>query len=401
MLTSAFKTLDQLDARNKRVVMRVDLNVPIENGEVRDATRIERIVPTIKELLDKGAAVILLAHFDRPKGKVVPEMSLKPVAPALEKALGRPVTFVFTDWHDGKAVEAARNAKPGQCLLMENTRYHAGEEKNDEALAKIFASLGDAYVNDAFSAAHRAHSSTEGVAHLIPAYAGRAMEAELKALEAALEKPKRPLVAVVGGAKVSTKLQLLGNLSGVANVIVIGGGMANTFLAAQGHPVGKSLCEHDLAQTARDILATAKAKSCEILLPVDAVVAREFKAGAPSRVVDISAVAADEMILDAGPRSIAAIKAAFDKAGTLVWNGPLGAFEIAPFDKATNEAAGYAAELTGKGRLVSIAGGGDTVAALNQAKAADDFTYISTAGGAFLEWLEGKPLPGVKALRGA
>ncbi len=397
----AFKTLDQLDARNKRVVVRVDLNVPIENGEVRDATRIERIVPTIKELLDKGAAVILLAHFDRPKGKVVPEMSLKPIAPALEKALGRPVTFVFTDWQDGKAVDAAKNAKPGQCLLMENTRYHAGEEKNDEALARTFASLGDAYVNDAFSAAHRAHCSTEAIAKLIPAYAGRAMEAELKALEAALEKPKRPLIAVVGGAKVSTKLELLGNLSGVANVIVIGGGMANTFLAAQGHPVGKSLCEHDLAQTARDILATAKTKSCEILLPVDAVVAKEFKAGAQSRVVDITAVAADEMILDAGPRSVAAIKAAFDKAATLVWNGPLGAFEIEPFDKATNAAARHAADLTKAGKLVSIAGGGDTVAALNQAKAADDFTYISTAGGAFLEWLEGKPLPGVKALRGA
>ena len=397
----AFKTLDQLGAGNKRIVVRVDLNVPIENGEVRDATRIERIVPTIKELLDKGAAVILLAHFDRPKGKVVPEMSLQPIAPALEKVLGRPVTFVFTDWQDGKAVAAAKNAKPGQCLLMENTRYHAGEEKNDEALAKIFASLGEAYVNDAFSAAHRAHSSTEGIAHLIPTYAGRAMEAELKALEAALEKPKRPLVAVVGGAKVSTKLELLGNLSGVANVIVIGGGMANTFLAAQGHPVGKSLCEHDLAQTARDILATAKAKSCEILLPVDAVVAKEFKAGAASRVVDIDAVTADEMILDTGPKSVAAIKAAFDKAATLVWNGPLGAFEIAPFDKATNAAARHAADLTKAGKLVSIAGGGDTVAALNQAKAADDFTYISTAGGAFLEWLEGKPLPSVKALRGA
>jgi phosphoglycerate kinase len=396
-----FKTLDQLDARNKRVVVRVDLNVPIENGEVRDATRIERIAPTIRELLDKGAAVILLAHFDRPKGKVVPEMSLKPIAPALEKMLGRPVTFVFTDWQDGKAVAAAKAARPGQCLLMENTRYHAGEEKNDAALAKVFASLGDTYVNDAFSAAHRAHSSTEGIAHVIPAYAGRAMEAELKALEAALEKPKRPLVAVVGGAKVSTKLELLGNLSGVANVIVIGGGMANTFLAAQGHPVGKSLCEHDLAQTARDILATAKSKSCEILLPVDAVVAKEFKAGAASRVVDITAVASDEMILDAGPRSVAAIKAALDKAATLVWNGPLGAFEIEPFDKATNAAARHAADLTKAGKLVSIAGGGDTVAALNQAKAADDFTYISTAGGAFLEWLEGKPLPGVKALRGA
>jgi phosphoglycerate kinase len=397
----AFKTLDHLAAKGKRVIVRVDLNVPIENGEVRDATRIERIVPTIRELLDKGAAVILLAHFDRPKGKVVPEMSLKPVATALEKALGHKVTFVFTDWQDGKAVAAAKAAKPGECLLIENTRYHAGEERSDDGLSKLLASLGDAYVNDAFSAAHRAHSSTEGIARLIPAYAGRAMEAELKALEAALEKPKRPLVAVVGGAKVSTKLELLGNLSGVANVIVIGGGMANTFLAALGYPVGKSLCEHDLAETAKDIIVTAKSKSCEILLPVDGVVAKEFKAGSPHRVVDVADVKADDMILDAGPKSVAAIKAAFAKAGTLVWNGPLGAFELKPFDKATNEAARYAAELTRAGKLVSIAGGGDTVAALNQAGAADDFTYISTAGGAFLEWLEGKPLPGVKALRGA
>jgi phosphoglycerate kinase len=396
----AFKTLDELDAKGKRVVVRVDLNVPIENGEVRDATRIERIVPTVKELLDKGAAVILLAHFDRPKGKVVPEMSLKPVAPALEEALGRPVTFVFTDWHDGKAIAAAKAAKPGQCLLMENTRYHAGEEKNDSGLCNVFASLGDAYVNDAFSAAHRAHASTEGIAELVPAYAGRAMEAELKALESCLERPKRPLVAVVGGAKVSTKLELLGNLSGIANVIVIGGGMANTFLAAQGFRVGKSLCEHDLAATARDILATAKSRSCEILLPVDAVVAKEFKAGSPHRVVAIADVAADDMILDAGPQSVAAIGAAFDKARTLVWNGPLGAFEIEPFDNATNEAARHAAALTKAGKLVSIAGGGDTVAALNQAGVADDFSYISTAGGAFLEWLEGKPLPGVQALRG-
>jgi phosphoglycerate kinase len=396
----AFKTLDHLAASGKRVVVRVDLNVPVENGEVRDATRIERIVPTVRELLDKGAAVILLAHFDRPKGKVVPEMSLKPVAPALEKALGRPVKFVFTDWHDGNAMAAAKAAKPGECLLLENTRYHAGEEKNDSELARLFASLGDAYVNDAFSAAHRAHSSTEGIARLIPAYAGRSMEAELEALQEALEKPKRPLIAVVGGAKVSTKLKLLGNLSGVADVIAIGGGMANTFLAALGYPVGKSLCEHDLAQTARDIIVTAKSKSCEILLPADGVVAKEFKAGSPHRVVDIADVRADDMILDAGPRSVSAIKAAFDKAGTLIWNGPLGAFEIEPFDAATAAAARHAATLTKAGKLVSIAGGGDTVAALNQAGAADDFTYISTAGGAFLEWLEGTPLPGVQALKG-
>ncbi|MGE0006200.1 MAG: phosphoglycerate kinase [Parvibaculaceae bacterium] len=397
----AFRTLDQLAASGRRIVVRVDLNVPVENGEVRDATRIERIVPTIGELLDKGAAVILLAHFDRPKGKIVPEMSLEPVAPALARALGRPVTFVATDWRDGKAVAAARKAEPGQCLLMENTRYHPGEEKNDPELAGLFASLGDAYVNDAFSAAHRAHASTEGIAHLLPAYAGRAMEAELRALESALDKPKRPLVAVVGGAKVSTKLELLGNLAGIADVIVIGGGMANTFLAAEGHPVGRSLCEHDLAPAARDVVATAKSKSCEILLPVDGVVAREFKAGSPHRVADAADVKEDEMILDAGPASVAAIKAAFDKAGTVVWNGPLGAFELAPFDAATNEAARHAAALTKAGRLVSVAGGGDTVAALNRAGAADGFSYVSTAGGAFLEWLEGKPLPGVRALRGA
>ena len=394
----SFKTLDQLDCKGKRIVVRVDLNVPVENGEVRDTTRIDRIVPTLRELLDKGAAVIVLAHFERPKGKVVPEMSLKPIAPALQEALGRPVDFVFTDWKDGKAVEAAKAAKPGQCLLMENTRFHSGEEKNDPELARIFASLGDAFVNDAFSAAHRAHASTEAIAHLLPAYAGRAMEAELKALEQALEKPKRPLVAVVGGAKVSTKLDLLGNLSGIANTIVIGGGMANTFLAALGYPVGKSLCEHDLLQTAKDVISAARGKNCTLLLPVDAVVAKEFKAGSPSRTVNIEDVRADDMILDLGPRSAEAVKKAFDNAATLVWNGPLGAFEIAPFDASTTAAAKHAASLTRAGELVTVAGGGDTVAALNHAGVAEDFTYVSTAGGAFLEWLEGKPLPGVKAL---
>jgi phosphoglycerate kinase len=394
----AFQTLDQLDCKNKRIVVRVDLNVPVENGEVRDTTRIDRIVPTLCELLDKGAAVIVLAHFERPKGKVVPEMSLKPVAPALEKALGRPVTFVFTDWKDGKGIEAARSLRPGQCLLMENTRYHAGEESNDPALAKLFASLGDAFVNDAFSAAHRAHASTEGIAHLLPAYAGRAMEAELKALEAALEKPKRPLVAVVGGAKVSTKLDLLGNLSGIADTIVIGGGMANTFLAALGYPVGRSLCEHDLLQTAKDVISTARMRNCSLLLPVDAVVAKEFKAGSPSRTVDASDVGPEDMILDIGPKATAAVNKAFDGAATVVWNGPLGAFEIEPFDAATVDTATHAAALTRAGKLVTVAGGGDTVAALNHAGVADQFTYVSTAGGAFLEWLEGKPLPGVKAL---
>jgi phosphoglycerate kinase len=390
----AFRTLDDVNVSNKKVVIRLDLNVPIQDGVVTDTTRIDRVVPTLKELLSKGAAVIILAHFDRPKGKVVPEMSLKPVAPALEKALGSPVTFVFTDWQSAPSIAAT----PGTVTLMENTRYHAGEEKNDQAFAKLLGGLGDIFVNDAFSAAHRAHSSTEGIAHIIPAYAGRAMEAELKALQAALEKPTRPLVAVVGGAKVSSKLELLGNLSKVANTIVIGGGMANTFLAAQGFNVGKSLCEHDLIATAKDILATAKANNCTLLLPVDGVVAKEFKAGAASETVGIDAVPADGMMLDVGAKSIANVKACFDDAKTVVWNGPMGAFEIAPFDTATNAVAQHAAALTKAGKLVTVAGGGDTVSALNHAGAANDFTYISTAGGAFLEWLEGKELPGVKAL---
>ncbi len=391
---TAFRTLDDLNVAGKRILVRVDLNVPIASGEVADATRIERVVPTLRELLDKNAVVIVLAHFDRPKGKVVPEMSLKPVAPALEKLLGHPVKFVFTDWQSAPAIDA----KPGQCVLLENTRYHPGEEKNDPTFSKLLASLGDIFVSDAFSAAHRAHSSTEGIARFIPAVAGRAMEAELRALGAALENPKRPLIAVVGGAKISTKLELLGNLSGLANTIVVGGAMANTFLAALGHPVGRSLCEHDLAKTARDILEAAKDKNCTILLPSDVIVAKEFKANAPSRAAGLDDVTADDMILDVGPRTIAAINEAFDSSRTLVWNGPLGAFELPPFDKATVACAKHAAQLTKSGKLASIAGGGDTVSALNHAGVADEFTYISTAGGAFLEWLEGKPLPGVKAL---
>jgi phosphoglycerate kinase len=390
----AFRTLDDANLSGKRVVCRVDLNVPIANGVVTDATRIERVVPTLREILAKGAGLVILAHFDRPKGKVIPEMSLKPVAPALEKHLGRPVKFVFTDWQSAPSVAVA----PGEVVLMENTRYHAGEEKNDAGFAAMLAGLGDLYVNDAFSAAHRAHSSTEGIAHHIPAFAGRAMEAELKALQAALEKPERPLVAVVGGAKVSSKLELLGNLSGIANTIVIGGGMANTFLAAQGYPVGKSLCEHDLIPTAKEILAGAKAKGCTLLLPTDVVVAKEFKANAPSETRAISDVGADDMILDVGRDTIAAVCAAFDAARTVVWNGPMGAFELTPFDTATVAAARHAAARTKAGKLVTVAGGGDTVSALNHAGAAHDFTYISTAGGAFLEWLEGKALPGVKAL---
>jgi phosphoglycerate kinase len=390
----AFRTLDDVNVANQKVLIRLDLNVPIKDGVVTDTTRIDRVLPTLRELLTKGAAVIVLAHFDRPKGKVVPEMSLKPVAAALQAAMGTPVNFVFTDWQSAPAFEA----KPGTLTLMENTRYHAGEEKNDATFAAMLASLGDIFVNDAFSAAHRAHSSTEGIARLIPAYAGRAMEAELKALQAALEKPERPLVAVVGGAKVSTKLDLLGNLTSIANTIVIGGGMANTFLAAQGVNVGKSLCEHDLIPTAKEILAKAAAKGCTLLLPDDAVVAREFKAGAASETVALDAVPADAMILDVGAKSIAKVKAAFDAAKTVVWNGPMGAFEIEPFDTATNAVAQHAAALTKAGKLVTVAGGGDTVSALNHASAADDFTYISTAGGAFLEWLEGKALPGVAAL---
>lgn len=390
----AFRTLDDVNVSGKRVVIRLDLNVPIADGVVTDTTRIDRVVPTLKELLSKGAAVIILAHFDRPKGKVVPEMSLQPVAPALEKALGHAVKFVFTDWQSAPAVDA----KVGDVILMENTRYHGGEEKNDAGFAKMLAGLGDIFVNDAFSAAHRAHSSTEGIAHLIPAYAGRAMEAELTALQAALEKPTRPLIAVVGGAKVSTKLDLLGNLTGIANTIVIGGGMANTFLAAQGFNVGKSLCEHDLIATAVEIMARAKRKNCTLLLPTDAVVSKEFKAGAANRVVPVNEIDADEMILDVGPASIAAVNKAFDAAKTVVWNGPFGAFEIQPFDKATVATAQHAAALTKAGKLVTVAGGGDTVSALNHAGVADDFTYISTAGGAFLEWLEGKELPGVAAL---
>ena len=390
----SFRTLDDVNVSGKRVVIRLDLNVPIADGVVTDTTRIDRVVPTLKELLAKGAAVIILAHFDRPKGKVVPEMSLKPVAPALEIALGHAVHFHFTDWQSAPRI----HAKPGDVILMENTRYHGGEEKNDAGFAQMLAGLGDIFVNDAFSAAHRAHSSTEGIAHLIPAFAGRAMEAELKALQAALEKPERPLVAVVGGAKVSTKLELLGNLTGIANTIVIGGGMANTFLAAQGVDVGKSLCEKDLIPTAIEIMARAKTKNCTLLLPTDAVVSKEFKAGAANRIVSVNDIAADEMMLDVGPASIAVVNKAFDAAKTVVWNGPFGAFEIQPFDKATVATAQHAAALTKAGKLVTVAGGGDTVSALNHTGVADDFTYISTAGGAFLEWLEGKELPGVAAL---
>ncbi len=388
-----WKTLDDMDLDGKRVLVRVDINVPVEDGRVTDATRIERIVPTVKDILAKGGKPILMAHFGRPKGQVVPEMSLAVTLPALEAALGQPVRFA-----DGKYADAVAAMAPGEILLIENLRFAPGEEKNDPAFAARLASLGDVYCNDAFSAAHRAHASTEALARLLPACAGRLMAEELGALEKALGAPERPVVAVVGGAKVSTKLDLLANLVTKVDTLVIGGGMANTFLAAQGIDVGKSLCEHDLADTARDILAKAEAAGCTILLPTDVVVAREFKAGADNEVVPADACPADAMILDAGPDSVARIATALGAAKTLVWNGPLGAFEIAPFDAATVAAAKEAARLTQAGQLISVAGGGDTVAALNQAGVADDFSYVSTAGGAFLEWMEGKVLPGVAAL---
>ena len=394
---SSFRTLDQADVRNKRVLVRVDLNVPMDNGRVTDATRIQRQAPTITEIADKGGKVILLSHFGRPKGPD-PSQSLKPVAAAVAGVIGRPVAFA-EDCIGPKAEAAIAAMKPGDILCLENTRFHKGEEKNDPAFVAELAKLGDLWVNDAFSAAHRAHASTEGLGHKLPAYAGRSMQAELEALTKALEAPQRPIAAIVGGAKISTKLDLLGNLIAKVNVLIIGGAMANTFLAAQGKAVGKSLCEQDLAGTARDILAKAKAKGCELVLPADAVVAQKFEANAPSRVVTVDAVGNDDMILDIGPRSVEHVVSVLARVKTLVWNGPFGAFELEPFDNGTVEVAEAAAELTVAGKLVSVAGGGDTVAALNAAGVTDRFTYVSTAGGAFLEWMEGKALPGVEVLR--
>jgi phosphoglycerate kinase len=392
-----FRTLDEAELRNKRVLLRLDLNVPTENGKVTDATRLERVAPTILEIADKGGKVILLSHFGRPKGRD-PKDSLKPVADKLSEVITRKVTFV-DDCVGQRAEAVVRAMKPGEIVCLENTRFHAGEEKNDPAFVEQLAQLGDIYVNDAFSAAHRAHASTEGLAHKLPAYAGRAMQAELEALSKALEKPQRPVTAIVGGAKISTKLDLLGNLLKKVDVLIIGGAMANTFLLAQGRNVGKSLVERDLVPTAQEILAKATAERREIVLPVDAVVAFKFEANAPSRAADVADVGGDEMILDIGPKSIEQVASVLARSRTLVWNGPFGAFEMEPFDTGTIEAAEAAAELTQAGRLVSVAGGGDTVAALNAAGAADRFTYVSTAGGAFLEWMEGKPLPGVEALR--
>ncbi len=395
---ASFRTLDQAEVAGKRALVRVDLNVPVQDGKVTDDTRIERIAPTITELAGKGAKVVLLAHFGRPKGKPDADQSLKPIAAATASVLGRPVAFA-ADCVGPTAEAAIAAMKDGDVLLLENTRFHKGEEENGPDFARALAALGDLYVNDAFSAAHRAHASTEGLAHLLPSYAGRTMQAELDALEKGLGNPARPVVAIVGGAKVSTKIDLLMNLVQKVQALVIGGGMANTFLAARGTDVGKSLCEHDLADTAKQIMIEAATAGCAIILPSDGVVAREFKAGAAHEVVNIGKVPADAMILDVGPATVKTINEWIDRAATLVWNGPLGAFEIAPFDTATVAAARHAAARTRAGKLVSVAGGGDTVAALNHAGVADDFTYVSTAGGAFLEWMEGKALPGVEALK--
>ncbi|MCQ0971729.1 phosphoglycerate kinase [Paracoccus sp. TK19116] len=392
-----FKTIDDLDLDGKVVLTRVDINVPVEDGRVTDTTRIDKIVPTVKDIQDAGGIPVLLAHFGRPKGQVVESMSLRQVVPALEQALGQPVTFIET-LTGGAAKRAVAALKPGDVALMENLRFHEGEEGNDQTFAASLAAMGQVYINDAFSASHRAHASTEQLAHIMTAGAGRLMEAELKALDAALGNPERPVAAVVGGAKVSTKLELLDNLTRKVDHLVIGGGMANTFLVAQGVEVGKSLAERDMADTARAILDNAAEVGCTIYLPTDIVVAREFKAGAESEVLPVDQCPADAMILDAGPETVTAIKDLFGRCKTLIWNGPLGAFEIEPFDRATNEAAQAAAEATRAGTLISVAGGGDTVAALNRAGVADDFTFISTAGGAFLEWMEGKELPGVAAL---
>jgi phosphoglycerate kinase len=382
------------------VLVRVDLNVPMENGKVGDATRIDRILPTIREIAEKGGKVILLAHFGRPKGGPDKANSLKPIAPVLAQHLGKAVAFA-ADCVGEAAKAAIAKLRDGDVLLLENTRFHKGEEKNDPAFVDALAELGDIYVSDAFSAAHRAHASTEGLAHKLPAYAGRTMQAELEALGKALDNPVRPVMAVVGGAKISTKLELIGNLLKKVDILTIGGAMANTFLAAGGKEIGKSLCEHDLLDTARSILKEAAAGSCRIVLPVDATVAQEFKTHAVSHVVDVDHVGAGDMILDIGPKSIDAVCRLLKDVKTLVWNGPFGAFELKPFDKGTVEVARAAARLTQEGALLSVAGGGDTVAALNHAGVADKFTYVSTAGGAFLEWLEGKTLPGVAALRTA
>jgi len=392
-----FRNLDDADVKGTRVLLRVDLNVPMQDGKVADVSRIERNTPTITEIADRGGKVILISHYGRPKGRD-PKESLKPVVAAVARILGRPISFA-EDCVGEVAEKAVAAMNPGDILCLENTRFHKGEEKNDPEFAAQLARLGDLYVDDAFSVAHRAHASVEALARLLPAYAGRAMQEELEALAKALHAPERPVAAIVGGAKVSTKLDLLGNLITHVDTLIIGGGMANTFLAAQGKSVGKSLCENDLVQTARDIIAKAKSLNREIVLPVDAVVAQKFAAHAASRVVSVDEVGRSDMILDIGPRTIEYVISVLARTKTLVWNGPFGAFEHQPFDIGTIEVAEAAAELTAAGKLVSIAGGGDTMAALNIAGVTDRFTYISTAGGAFLEWLEGKTLPGVEVLK--
>ena len=394
-----FKTLDQADVAGKRVLVRADLNVPMKAGVVGDATRLQRLAPTLRTLASKGAKVVVLSHFDRPKGKRVPEMSLAPVAQKLSQILGQTVAFA-DDCIGPDAQKIVSGLSNGQIAVLENLRYHKGEEANDPLFARNLAALGDVYVNDAFSAAHRAHASTEAITHLLPAFAGLQMQAELEALAAALESPQKPVMAIVGGSKVSTKLDLLSNLVARVNVLVIGGGMANTFLFAQGIDVGNSLCERDLVDTARQVLAKATAMGCQIILPQDVVIADALKSGAASAVVTIDSIPPAKMILDVGPASTKTIIHQLGLCKTLLWNGPVGAFETKPFDQATMGIAHAAASLTKAGSLVSIAGGGDTVAALNAANVSGDFTYMSTAGGAFLEWLEGKELPGVKALAG-
>lgn len=397
---TAFKTIKDMKFAGKRVLVRADLNVPVEDGKVTDATRIERIVPTLREIIKTGGKAILISHFGRPKGKVDKAFTLEVVVPAVADATGHQVGFIDTDWVDvSGAMKAIDSAPEGSILVLENTRFHKGEEENDIELAKRMASLGDLYVNDAFSAAHRAHASTEALAHLLPAAAGLAMEAELAALEKGLGKPQRPVIAVVGGAKVSTKLELLENLISKVDALVIGGAMANTFLHAEGIGIGKSLAERDMGETVRNIMDKADKANCAVIVPVDATVAWHFEKNAPHRHYGLDAMDPEGMILDIGPQSIERIKGAIDEAATLVWNGPLGAFETTPFDAGTNEIARYVAARTKAGKLVSVAGGGDTVAALAHAEVKNQFTYVSTAGGAFLEWMEGKPLPGVEALK--
>jgi phosphoglycerate kinase len=393
----SFRTLDGVSVRGRRALVRVDFNTPMTDGEVADDTRLRAALPTIRRLRRDGAKAILLAHFGRPKGTPAASASLRQLVAPLSRLLDAPVAFAG-DCVGDRAAEAVTAMRDGDVLLLENLRFHSGEEANDPRFARALAANGDLFVNDAFSAAHRAHASTEGLAHLLPSYAGEAMRAELEALDAALGNARRPVLGVVGGSKVSTKLDLLGNLVGKLDQLAIGGGMANTFLAAQGWKVGASFCEHDLTQQAQEVMETAKARGCELLLPIDVVTAEKVEAGAPTALRPPGEVGPTERILDAGPKTVARLEAAMDSAATLVWNGPLGVFEVPPFDAGTVAAARHAAGRVKSGRLIAVAGGGDTVAALNHAGVTQDFTFVSTAGGAFLEWLEGKTLPGVAAL---